>query len=134
VAHQAWATGFFTSSFGTVGTLLFYGSLFTGLTYPLGIPVSLNRRFGRRVELGYEILTAVFWSVSVAWLLFVFPLDFSQLTAVVPAQLKFLLSWITNDVGRILLGVSLVGSLAFIPFYALQFVSSSRRQATTRQI
>jgi len=132
VAHQAWSTGFFTSNFGQFGTVLFYGALALGLTYPFGIPVALNRHFGRRIELAYDISIAIFWTIAAAWLLVVFPLNFSQLTAVVPGPLRFLLAWITNDIGRVLLGAALVGAFAFIPFYALQYLTGSREQSLTR--
>lgn len=133
-AHQAWSTGFFTSDFDLLGIVLFYSALGLGLTYPLGVPVALNSHFGRKIEIAYDISTALFWTITAAWLLFVFPLNFSQLNAVVPGPLKFLLAWITNDVGRVLLGVALVGALAFIPFYALQYITTSRKHAIARQV
>ena len=134
VAHQAWSTGFFTPSFGLLGTILFYCALVLGLTYPLGVPVSLKEHFGRRMELAYETSTALFWTITAAWLLVVFPLNFSQLTAVVPGPLKFILAWITNDIGRVLLGMALVGAFAFIPFYILQFVTMGRKQTNPSQV
>lgn len=132
VAHQVWSTGFFTSDFGLLGTFLFYCALGFGFTFALGVPVALSRRFGRRTELTYELATALFWTITAAWLLLVFPLNFSQLNAVVPGQLKFVLSWITNDVGRILLGTALVGALAFIPFYAIQFRTTGQKRNISR--
>lgn len=128
VAHQVWSTGFFTSDFGLLGTLLFYCALGFGFTFALGVPVALSRRFGRRTELTYELGTALFWTITAAWLLVAFPFNFSQLNAVVPGQLWFVLSWITNDIGRILLGIALVGALAFIPFYAIQFRATGQRR------
>lgn len=67
------------------------------------------------------LVTAVFWASAAAWLLLRFPFDFSNLTSVMPSQTRVLLNWVTNDIGRILFGIGLVGALAFIPFYMIQY-------------
>jgi len=123
LSHQFWSTGFFTSAFGNIETILLYSALVSGL-----VPVVLGTlRLNRKIELEYLLLTATFWTGAAEWFFLVFPFDFSHLAAVVPGQLSFLLGWITNDIGRILLGVSLIGSAAFIPFYLLQLNGLSHR-------
>lgn len=117
VAHQAWSTGFFTSNFRVAEGILFYGALLTGLIPPVMGSLHLNKK----TELITLLVTAIFWSGAAAWLFFQFPFNFSQLTAVVPGPLRFLLDWITNGIGRILIGIALVGALAFIPFYTIQY-------------
>lgn len=122
VTHQASSTGFFTSHFGLVEAILLYGAILSGLVPPLLGAMHLTKRS----ELSYLLITSVFWTAAAAWLYLAFPFDFSHITAVVPSFLSFLLSWITNSIGRIIVGVALVGAFAFIPFFALQFVKASR--------
>ena len=123
IAHQALSTGFFTSDFGLTGSVLLYGTLLTGL-----VPATVgSMNLARKTELETMILTAVFWTVATAWFFFAFPFNFAHVTAVVPSQLSFLLSWITNDIGRALLGIALVGAAAFLPFFGFQLNSARRR-------
>jgi hypothetical protein len=126
-AHQAWSTGFFTTGFGLLGTVLFYAVLLTGLVPPVLGSLHLEKKR----ELEALLVTAVFWTMAAAWFFFAFPFNFSHLTAVVPSQASFILSWITDDVGRILVGVSLVGAAGFIPFYLLQFAGLRHHVTST---
>ncbi|HEX4919785.1 MAG TPA: hypothetical protein VFV92_03500 [Candidatus Bathyarchaeia archaeon] len=129
LAHQAWSTGFFTSSFGVAEGVLFYGALLTGFIPPVLGSLHLNKR----TELIALLVTAIFWSGASAWLLYQFPFNFSQLTAVMPGPLRFFLDWVTNGIGRILVGVALVGALAFIPFYTKQYSHLSRNARMSAQ-
>ena len=43
VLHQLWATGFFTSQFGSAETVLFYASLLFGLV-PAGVRMLIGRK------------------------------------------------------------------------------------------
>lgn len=131
VAHQAWSTGFFTSSFGPVETAFFYSAIALGLTYPLGIPWFLARHLGHKKELVYDIIVALFWTITTIWLYVTFPFNFPQLTAVIPGPARFLLSWVTNDVGRVLIGAAVFGALAFIPFYAVQYLTLDKERRVT---
>lgn len=129
VAHQAWATGFFTSGFGPTGAVLLYGAILTALVPPVVGSLHVNRR----TELVVLLATAVFWTDAAASFYFAFPFDFSHLAAVVPGPATFLFNWVSNDLARVLIGLALVGAAAFIPFFTLQYFQSGRTHSRLGQ-
>jgi hypothetical protein len=117
--HQASATGFFTSSFGPTEAFVFYGSLLAGLTGPM-VRLATGRKNSSRPA---EMLAALFWTGSSAWLLWVFPFDFTHLGDVLPPVdfIHYLASLITNDVSRALLALGIIGGMLSIAFNAVLY-------------
>ncbi|UCE96912.1 MAG: hypothetical protein JSV51_04845 [Candidatus Bathyarchaeota archaeon] len=106
IAHQMWATGFFTSKFGLLEMFLFYGLLIYQ-----AVPATLKALFGRRnFARLFEIFGAVFGTVVLAWFFVSFPFDFTYFANVLPSFLRFLLQWISNDIIRVLMVIGLIAA------------------------
>lgn len=108
-AHQAWSTGFFAYSFGATEAFLLYGGILAGAAGPVARFVTGRRNKSRPPEL----LSSIFWIASSAWLLVVFPFNFTHFGDVLPDFLRILVAWITNDVARVLLAVGTLGGVVF---------------------
>lgn len=80
---------------------VFYGSILAGIVGPV-LQLATGRRNSVRPA---EMLAALFWTGSSAWLLAVFPFNFAHLSDVLPPIdfLHYLIGGISNDVGRALL-------------------------------
>jgi len=65
---------------------------------------------------------------SFVWLLVVFPFDFSHFADVLPESLRFLLQWITNDIGwaLLLIGAILMAVAAVYSPIAYKIVTIKR--------
>lgn len=108
-AHQAWSTGFFTTSFGSAEAFFLYGSILLGALGPL-----MRSAIGRRNDVRpAEIATSLFWIVGSIWLLLVFPFDFSHFGDALPDFVRFLVSWVSNDIAWVLFLVGTLGGIAF---------------------
>lgn len=108
VTHQAQATGFFTTEFGALAQFLFYGYWSVWLT-----TASLEGIFGLRL---YSRLFDVFGGIvflliSTIVLLIIFPFDFQYLADVLPASLRFLLAWVSDDIARAVMVLATIGLL-----------------------
>ena len=121
-AHQAWSTGFFLSTFGLTEAFLFYASILYGIV----LTNTSVFRFREDRALVLDIAGAVLWTVATVWLYLVFPFDFTHFAAVVPGPLTFLFTWVTNPVAHTIWLLLIVGSAAFIPFFALQLKHARR--------
>ncbi len=125
VAHQTESTGFFTSAFGTLEMVMLYGNLTAWI-----ITGALEGFFGQRLL--SRIFDAfggiIFMVVSLAWLLVVFPFDFTYFADVLPVSLRFLVQWISNGIaqGVLVLGVILLVVAAVYSPIAYKFVSVKR--------
>lgn len=104
-AHQTGSTGFFTSTFGTLETVMLYGSLVAWI-----ITGSLDGIFRQRLlSRLFDVFGGIlFITISLVWLLVVFPFEFSFFADVFPEFLKFLVQWISNDIAR---GIMVVGAI-----------------------
>ena len=100
VAHQIGSTGFFTPKFGTLEMFMLYGSLAAWITTG-----SLDGIFGQRLlsRLFDSFGGIIFIAVANAWLLVVFPFEFTYFADVLPVFLRFLLQWISNDIARVII-------------------------------
>ncbi|MCL4518575.1 MAG: hypothetical protein M1587_05185 [Thaumarchaeota archaeon] len=116
VYHQVTNTGFFTSRFGPLEEFLFYGAALIGMAAPIVRAVTGRRKTARWFELG----SGIFWAITSAWLLFIFPFNFTHLADALPRFLEFTLSWVTDFVGRAVLVLSLLGSIASIFYQAVK--------------
>jgi hypothetical protein len=119
-AHQTEATGFFTSSsFGATEALLLYGAILIGVAGPMARFLTGRRNKSRPPEL----IASVFWIVASAWfLMVVFPFDFAHFADVVPDFLAFLVSWITNDIARVLLAIGMVGGIVSVGINTVLYI------------
>lgn len=129
-AHQAWSTGFFTSSFGSTEAFFLYGSIITGAAGPLA-RLATGRRNASRLP---ELAASVFWIVSSAWLLVVFPFNFAHFADVVPGFLQFLVSWITNDIAWLLFALGTAGGVVFTAVNARLYLQVRRLLRSQRQL
>jgi hypothetical protein len=121
-AHQAWSTGFFLSSFTPIQAALLYSSILYGILLTNTEVIGLRKDHIWIVN----IIGAGLWTVTTAWLFFAFPFDFTHLAAVVPWPFQFLVTWITNSIGKAVWFLFFLGSAAFIPFFAFQLTGARR--------
>ena len=99
-AHQIWSTGFFTTKFGPIEMFMLYGSWIAWIITS-GLEAVLGRRFLSRLFDAFGGI--IFIAVATAWLLVVFPFEFTYFADVLPDFLRFLLQWISNDIARLLM-------------------------------
>jgi len=122
VAHQTGSTGFFTSEFGAVEALLFYGSIIFGI-----VTAALSGLFGRKnLTRLFDVFGLVFIAIAFTWLFVVFPFDFAHLADLLPDFLRFLVQWISNDIAKALMVLGLIATLILAIYYAILYVFVSR--------
>jgi hypothetical protein len=118
-ASQANGTGFFTSGFGPVEQMMFYGPMLFGIA--VGI---IRGAYGRKNAIRpLEVLRSAFLAISAFWLLLVFPFEFTHLTALVPLFIQLAFSWVSNPVGQLVLVLMGLGGLVSMFFNAVVYVS-----------
>lgn len=107
MAHFAWSTGFFAAGFTPLLAITFFTSvLFTIAS--AGAKALTPRRDVRAVV---ELVGAGLLAVTAYWFFIEFPLNFAHVADVVPVQLQFLLTWITNDIGKIIVALVFLASV-----------------------
>jgi hypothetical protein len=105
IAHQRRPTGFFTAAFGTLEALLLYGSIgYWMITSALLL--AGQKDLSRDLDSFGGLLFA---TVGIARLLRVFPFQFAHFADVLPRSIRFLLSCMTNDIARVLMGLAFIG-------------------------
>ena len=105
IYHQAADTGFFTEEFGAVEMFLLYGPLILSILPPFIRAFYGQRNLARPVE----VVSNLFVAVAAMWYLFiVFPFEFAHLPDPLPDGLQPIISWIDNDIGKIMLALQLV--------------------------
>ena len=99
--HQvAHITGLLHSRIRSVGEMFcLYGPILVSLAAP-GVRAVSGRRNPARP---FDAATYVFLAIAALWFLMVFPFNFSYLADALPGALHFVLSWITNDIGKVFL-------------------------------
>jgi hypothetical protein len=117
--HQMGSTGFFTSEFGTLEMLLFYGSpIVERILFP-----ALNGLFGRKnLARLFDVFGLILIAIAFTWLFVVFPFDFAYFAVVLPSFLRFLLQWISNDIARVLMVLGIIVTLVIAIYYAILYV------------
>jgi hypothetical protein len=128
VTHQMESTGFFTETFGTLEMFMFYGYLAFWI-----ITAGLEGVLGQRLlsRLFDTFGGIIFAAVSTAWLLVVFPFEFTYFADVMPESLRFLAQWISNDIARIVMILTIIGYLgaaAYAP-KAYGFIGKKRSKS-----
>ena len=97
VVHQSTNTGFFTARFGTLEALLLYVPLLLAIIDSLLQAFTGHRNLARPFEAASSLLLGL----AALWFLVVFPFDFTHLADALPEGLRFILAWVTDDIGRI---------------------------------
>lgn len=125
VAHQTGSTGFYTSKLGSLEMVMIYGFWAFWITTS-GLEGVLGLRLLSRIFDTFG--GGIFATISLAWLLVVFPFEFAHFADVLPESLRFLLQWISNDVARVIMALGvilLVGAVIYMPM-AYSFVDIRR--------
>lgn len=108
ITHQLESTGFFTSKFGFIETIMLYGNLTVW-----AITGALEGIFAKRLlSRLFDVFGGIiFITISIAWLLVIFPFNFVYFADVLPEFLRFLVQWISNDIAQ---GIMVIGIILMI--------------------
>jgi hypothetical protein len=118
MAHYAWSTGFFTSGFTPLLATLFFASVLYVL-----VNITAKAITPRKDVLALVDLIGALLVVTVAaWIFVAFPLNFAHVADVVPTPFQFILSWITNDIGRIIVALALLASVIAVAVDSVKLV------------
>ncbi|MEZ4669592.1 MAG: hypothetical protein R3E39_16935 [Anaerolineae bacterium] len=127
VYHQRANTGFFTAKFGGLEMLCLYGPIVLGILALLVRGVTGNRQTARP----WEAIRSLLLGLGSLWLLIVFPFSFAHLADTLPESLRFLLSWVTDDIGKIPLLLQIIlGPVAALTAMWKYFTVRSRTPLT----
>jgi hypothetical protein len=101
--------------------LALYGPILVSGISPVVTAVSGRHNPGRP----FEALTNLTMGLGAIWMLMVFPFEFSHLGDILPRALHFILSWVTNDIGRWLLIIQAIAGpisalLTFIKYLSVR--------------
>ena len=124
--HQAAHTGFFTSAFGPPEMFFVYGPILFAMLAPLARALIGRRNPARPLEATANLFSAL----SALWLLIIFPFNFAHLADPLPDGLRFLLSWINNDIGRVALIIELIVCPITAIVAAWQYLTHLGRETT----
>jgi hypothetical protein len=124
-AHQILSTGFFTTQFGPIEMIMLYGS-WISLVISSGLEGILGQRLLSRLFDTFGGI--IFIVVATAWLVIVFPFDFTYFANVLPDFLRFLVQWISNDIALILMALYAIvmGIAAIYSPIAYKFIKIKR--------
>lgn len=126
VLHQLTHTGFFTAQFGTIEMVALYGPILIAFVAPIVRAISGRRNPARP----FEAATNLFLAVGSLWLVITFPFDFARLADVLPNGIRFIISWINNDIGRFVLMLQVIIGVIIAPLTMIAFFS--RRRTSTK--
>jgi hypothetical protein len=101
--HQQRHTGLFTDKFGPAEMIALYVPISISLIAPVLRAVMGKIDPARQIEFVSDICLAL----ASIWLLIVFPFDFSHFGDVFASSLHPAFNWITDTVGRIILGLQI---------------------------
>jgi hypothetical protein len=104
VLHQFWQTGFLTARFNLVEMLALYVPILLALVAPL-VRMFTGRYNPARL---FEAATNVALAFGSFWLIIIFPFEFAHLADMLPEGIRFVVAWLTNDLGRIVLALQVV--------------------------
>ena len=124
VYHQLTNTGFFTDKFRSLEMLCLYGPILVSWIAPLVRAFNGHRNPARP----FEAATSLTLAMGSLWLWIIFPFNFAHLADILPGALRFVISWITNDTGKVLLMLQvIIGPIAAL--WTILKYFSVRRQA-----
>lgn len=122
--HQAANTGFYTARFGAMEMVCLYGPILFSFAAPV-VRVVTGRRNPARP---FEIVTNVFLALAAVWLLIVFPFNFAHLADALPAAIRFVLAWITNEIGTVVLILQIIVGTIMAVVTTVKYLSVRRRE------
>ena len=107
VAHKLNETGFYTDDFGTAEMFALYSA------GAFGVSVAVLRIVVRRhnVVRPFEAASMVYLAAAHAVLLASFPFEFEHVSAVLPGSLEWIVGWMSNTFGKIILALGIPGGL-----------------------
>lgn len=117
--HQITDTGFFTSGFGSWEMFAFYGSIFLSMIPPLARAFVGHRNPVRP----FEAAVNIFFALATLYLLGVFPFNFANFADAFPAGVRFAFTWITNDIGRIVMVLMILGGFVSAGLNILRYLT-----------
>jgi len=126
VSHQQSNTGFFTDKFGSLEMLALYVPILLAFAPPIARAMSGRHNPARP----FEVIMNISMAIGSLWLVIVFPFNFAHLTDVLPDTIRFIFSWINNDIGRFVLILQVIISVIVAPLTIFTFFSVRRRAAT----
>jgi hypothetical protein len=124
--HQFTNTGLFTAKFGQWEMLALYGPIVAAMIGPLVSALTGRRNPARPVK----VLTNLFLAIGSLWLAIAFPFNFAHLADPLPAALRFVIAWITDDIGRAVLILQVIIGLVTMIVTTLQYLSVRRQPIT----
>ncbi len=124
--HQVAHTGFFTAKFGAEEMVCLYGPILLSLAAPI-VRAGTGRRNPARP---FEVVTNVFLALAALWLLLVFPFNFAHLADVLPGALHFVLAWITNEIGKVVLILQIIVGTIWALVTTVKYLSVRRRESS----
>lgn len=125
--HQIGSTGFFADRFGPLEMVCLYGPILLSL----GAPIA-RAWWGRQNPARlFEAATGLSLAAGSLWLAIAFPFDFAHLADVLPGAIRFVLAWITNEIGRLVLILQVIIGVIRGPLAVAAFLSARRRTAVT---
>ncbi len=124
--HQWMNTGFLTGRFGQLEALCLYGPILISLAAPI-VRAWTGRQNPSRP---FDAATNLSLALGSLWLAIVFPFDFGHLADILPEMIRFVIAWITNDFGRLVLIVQVIIGVIIGPLTIMQYMSM-RSRATT---
>ncbi|MFX1486643.1 MAG: hypothetical protein ACFFBS_06070 [Promethearchaeota archaeon] len=117
--HYFLSTGFFTSGFGRPEFFLFFVPALLGL----GITMMRGIVGRKNVIRPFEVFQLGLSAVGVAWLLAVFPFDFSHFADILPASVQIHLQWLSSDIVRVFMVLILIGTSVATTYNALLYTN-----------
>ena len=124
VYQQIAHTGFFTAKFGSLEMFCLYGPILFSLAAPLSRASSGRRNPARR----FEVATHLFLAIGSLWLWIAFPFNFAHLADVLPGAIRFVLVWITNDIGKAVLILQVIVGLISAFLTTVKYLSVRRQE------
>lgn len=115
---QVSGAGFFTSAFGPLEQLLFYGSLLYGVFPSLLRMFTANRNLGRLAD----IIGSVIFIAAASYLLLVFPFDVPSLMDYVFGSASSAFFWVTNGLAKALMLLAIVVSVLSMAYNVVLYL------------
>ncbi len=115
--HLSKPTGFFTSTFGILGAILFFGVNVVGI-FPQAVRLLTGRKNPARP---FDILNSALFLVVLIYFVATFPFDFSHFAEPLPVSLEFLINWVSNSLASLLMVLGIIGLLIALPYQILLF-------------
>lgn len=122
--HQLSNTGLFTAKFGPLEMLALYAPILVSLAAPIVRALSGYRNPARP----FDAATNLSLAIGSLWLVIIFPFEFSHLADVLPGAIRFGLSWITNDFGKLVLILQVILGLGTASATVYKYLAVRRRE------